>query len=617
MDRIMDVAKKSQADAIHPGYGFLSENSQFVSMCETEGITFIGPPKKAMNDLGDKINSKKIAKDAGVSLVPGFIGEVHSNEEVIKISREIGYPVMIKASAGGGGKGMRIAWNDEEALEGFRLSKQEAKSSFGDDRILIEKFIDNPRHIEFQVLCDGFGNGVYLPERECSIQRRNQKVVEEAPSPFITPEVRKKMGEQAVALALAVGYKNTGTVEFLVDKSHGFYFLEMNTRLQVEHPITEEVTGIDIVEHMIRVAAGEKLSITQKDVEPKGWAIESRVYAEDPLRNFLPSIGRLTKYKEPVEYDNKNWIRTDSGIEEGSEISMYYDPMISKLITYGENRGLAIDRMKYALDSYVVHGVNHNVSFLRDVMNNEKFISGDFSTKFIAEEYKEGFHGHVLTETERLNLLVTTAALHVLRMDRDRSIGVFKNSKLPSQVSLSLKLESEEQPVQIDVEKTDKKTLTCQIGGTRTTVNLDQWKLESDVVLANVNQSSEILQIIDKYDLGYVMQYVGTQYKVEVLSLKERELIQHMPIEKEEDQSTLLKSPMAGHLISVAVKEGDVVHIGQELAVVEAMKMQNVLRSACDGVVKKIHKQTGTSVQLDDMILEFEIEDVQQQAPSM
>ena len=419
IDKVMDAIRQTGAQAVHPGYGFLSENSKFAEALEAEGVAFVGPPVGAIEAMGDKITSKKIAQEANVSTVPGYMGLIENADEAVKISNQIGYPVMIKASAGGGGKGMRIAWNDEEAREGFQSSKNEAANSFGDDRIFIEKFVTQPRHIEIQVLCDAHGNGIYLNERECSIQRRNQKVVEEAPSPFLDEATRKAMGEQSVALARAVGYASAGTVEFIVDGDKNFYFLEMNTRLQVEHPVTELITGVDLVEQMIRVASGEKLSITQDDVQLNGWAIENRLYAEDPYRGFLPSIGRLTRYRPPAElaggllHENGKWqgdapagdgiaVRNDTGVYEGGEISMYYDPMIAKLCTWAPTRGAAIEAMRNALDGFEVEGIGHNLPFLSAVMDHAKFISGDMTTAFIEEEYPDGFQGvELASETLR------------------------------------------------------------------------------------------------------------------------------------------------------------------------------------------------------------------------
>ncbi len=432
IDKIMDAIMQSGAEAVHPGYGFLSENSKFAEALEKAGVAFIGPPVGAIEAMGDKITSKKLAQEARVSTVPGHMGLIEDADEAVKIASEIGYPVMIKASAGGGGKGMRIAWNDKDAREGFQSSKNEAKSSFGDDRIFIEKFVTQPRHIEIQVLGDKHGNCIYLGERECSIQRRNQKVIEEAPSPFLDEETRKAMGEQAVALAKAVDYSSAGTVEFIVDAEKNFYFLEMNTRLQVEHPVTELITGIDLVEQMIRVAHGEKLAIEQKDVKLNGWAIESRLYAEDPYRNFLPSIGRLTRYRPPVEgvTESGTIIRNDTGVFEGGEISMYYDPMIAKLCTWGKDRIIAIDAMRDALDAFEVEGIGHNLPFLAAVMDHERFRSGNITTAFIEEEYPEGFEGVEIRGEDRDKIAAAAAVLNMIsELRRTRLSGVLANHK--------------------------------------------------------------------------------------------------------------------------------------------------------------------------------------------
>nr|XP_020657262.1 propionyl-CoA carboxylase alpha chain, mitochondrial isoform X2 [Pogona vitticeps] len=422
MDAILEAIKKTRAQAVHPGYGFLSENKEFSRRLASEDVSFIGPDMHAIQAMGDKIESKLLAKNAKVNTIPGYDGVVKDADEAVRIAREIGYPVMIKASAGGGGKGMRIAWDDEETREGFRFSSQEAASSFGDDRLLIEKFIDNPRHIEIQVLGDKHGNALWLNERECSIQRRNQKVIEEAPSTFLDPETRRAMGEQAVALAKAVKYSSAGTVEFLVDSKKNFYFLEMNTRLQVEHPITECITSLDLVQEMIRVAKGYPLRHKQSDIPINGWAVECRVYAEDPYKSFgLPSIGRLSQYKEPLHVPG---VRVDSGVQQGSEISIYYDPMISKLITYGSNRAEALQRMEEALDNYVIRGVAHNIALLREVITHPRFIQGDINTKFLPEVYPEGFKGHKLTDPEKRELLVTAASLYVaVQLRSQRFLG--------------------------------------------------------------------------------------------------------------------------------------------------------------------------------------------------
>ncbi|MDP5347185.1 MAG: acetyl-CoA carboxylase biotin carboxylase subunit, partial [Paracoccaceae bacterium] len=429
IDKVMEAIRQTGAEAVHPGYGFLSENSKFAEALAAEGVAFIGPPVGAIEKMGDKITSKKIAAEAGVSTVPGYMGLIADADEAVKISGEIGYPVMIKASAGGGGKGMRIAWNDEEAREGFQSSKNEAASSFGDDRIFIEKFVTQPRHIEIQVLADSHGNTIYLGERECSIQRRNQKVIEEAPSPFLDAATRKAMGEQACALAAAVGYTSAGTVEFIVDGQRNFYFLEMNTRLQVEHPVTELITGVDLVEQMIRVAYGEALALKQSDVKLNGWAMESRLYAEDPYRNFLPSIGRLTRYRPPAEViEPGHVVRNDTGVYEGGEISMYYDPMIAKLCTWAPTRAEAIERMRVALDSFELEGIGHNLPFLSAVMDHPKFISGDMTTAFIAEEYPDGFVGVTLPEGELRRVAAAAAAMHrVAEIRRARVSGRMDN----------------------------------------------------------------------------------------------------------------------------------------------------------------------------------------------
>ncbi|MBV1868723.1 MAG: acetyl/propionyl/methylcrotonyl-CoA carboxylase subunit alpha, partial [Marinosulfonomonas sp.] len=429
IDKILQAVRDSGADAVHPGYGFLSENPKFAEALQAEGVAFVGPPVGAIKAMGDKITSKKIAQEANVSTVPGHMGLIEDADEAIKISNEIGYPVMIKASAGGGGKGMRIAWNDDEAREGFQSSKNEAAASFGDDRIFIEKFVTQPRHIEIQVLCDSHGNGIYLGERECSIQRRNQKVIEEAPSPFLDEATRKAMGEQAVALAQAVDYASAGTVEFIVDGEKNFFFLEMNTRLQVEHPVTELITGVDLVEQMIRVAHGEKLSIAQKDVKLNGWAMESRLYAEDPYRGFLPSIGRLSRYRPPAETASKAAVvRNDTGVYEGGEISMYYDPMIAKLCTWAPTRAKAIEEMRVALDAFEVEGIGHNLPFLSAVMDHPKFVSGNITTAFIEEEYPEGFEGVTLPEAQIRRIAAAAAAMYrVTEIRRTRVSGRMDN----------------------------------------------------------------------------------------------------------------------------------------------------------------------------------------------
>lgn len=613
MENVLKAVKETGAQAVHPGYGFLSENHHFVEALEKEGVAFIGPGSHAMLAMGDKIESKKLAKKAGVNVIPGFLGEVHDDAEVLKIANEIGYPVMIKASAGGGGKGMRIAWNDEEAKEGFRLSKQEAMSSFGDDRMLIEKFIDNPRHIEIQVLSDGQGTTLYFNERECSIQRRNQKVLEEAPSPFLDEATRKAMGEQAVRLAEAVGYKSAGTVEMLVDSQRNFYFLEMNTRLQVEHPITEYITGHDLVEHMIRIAAGEKLKITQKDIGINGWATEARVYAEDPFRNFLPSIGRLDRYIEPSLEGGD--VRIDGGVEEGSDISVFYDPLICKLVTHGKDRAESIQRMKRALDSYVIRGVTNNAAFLRAVMEHPRYNEGSLSTKFIAEEWPNGFHGYILTEQQETDLVAAVSALHLARVRRDASVeGKVASYKAPTQLDLVVTIPAhagtkeakEAKEVPVKVQYVNDGTVELTFNGETLTVQ-HNWAVDTPVFNGTVDGREVVVQLFAKpVALKYRFLYFGTQFEIGVYTPRERELARLMPAPQVMDTVNFLRSPMPGSVISVNVKVGDKVVLGQELAVVEAMKMQNVLRSARDGIVKAVKVTPGKQVAVDEVLIEFE-----------
>eukprot|EP00742_Colponemidia_sp_Colp-10_P002013 GILJ01002150.1.p1 GENE.GILJ01002150.1~~GILJ01002150.1.p1 ORF type:complete len:709 (-),score=129.47 GILJ01002150.1:82-1896(-) len=585
MDVILQACKDSGAEAVHPGYGFLSENRHFQKMLQDNGIVFIGPSTHAIEAMGDKIESKKLAKAAGVNTVPGYLGEVHDDAEVLKIAREIGYPVMIKASAGGGGKGMRIAWNDDEAKLGFRLSRDEAKASFGDDRIFIEKFIEEPRHIEFQILGDLHGNVVYLPERDCSIQRRNQKVIEEAPSTSLDEKTRRAMGEQAVALAKAVDYHTTGTVEFLVDKKKGFYFLEMNTRLQVEHPITEMITGLDLVEQMIRVAAGHKLQFRQEDIKIDGWAMETRVYAEDPLRGFLPSIGFLTSYQEPPM---KEGLRIDTGVSDGTEISMYYDPMICKLITHGKTRKEAIAMMTSALDNYVIRGVGHNAAFCRAVYTNPTFVEGRLSTKFIPEQFPQGFKGVQLTDDKKKLLAAIVGACHI-----QQTMFVTRTSSC--------------------VIRLDGSAYTVDMHNDGVTVDGQNYALDQAedvsqhfVFAGTVNGQEVAVQQLKKNALGYDVQFEGAQLTVECLTQQQADLIKYMPAKQTINVAKVLQSPMPGAVVSVAVKAGDEVVIGQELAVVEAMKMQNVLRASANGKVKKVTVKPGSTVAVDEILVEFE-----------
>uniref|UniRef100_A0A7N8Y222 Propionyl-CoA carboxylase alpha chain, mitochondrial n=1 Tax=Mastacembelus armatus TaxID=205130 RepID=A0A7N8Y222_9TELE len=601
MDAIMNAIRVTGAEAVHPGYGFLSENKEFAKRLAAEGVTFIGPDTHAIQAMGDKIESKLIAKAAKVNVIPGFDGVVKTAEEAVKIAQDTGYPVMIKASAGGGGKGMRIAWNDEETREGFRFSSQEAASSFGDDRLLIEKYIDNPRHIEIQVLADQHGNALWLNERECSVQRRNQKVVEEAPSTFLDPVTRQAMGEQAVQLAKAVKYSSAGTVEFLVDSKKNFYFLEMNTRLQVEHPITECITGLDLVEQMIRVANGYQLQHKQEDIPINGWAIETRVYAEDPYKSFgLPSVGWLSQYQEPL---NLAYVRVDSGIQEGSDISIYYDPMISKLITYGATRAEALARMEDALDNYVVRGVTHNISLLREIITHPRFISGDISTNFLPDIYPNGFKGHELEVDERRELLASAAALYITTQLRSQRVLA---STTPMECRhWELCLELGEECHAVEVTKSGN-VCTVEIDGVRLEVK-GQWNLASPLLPLTINGTNRMLQCLSRDASGrIVLQYLGTLFKVRVLSKLAAKLNSYMPEKVPEDTSSILRSPMPGTVVAVSVKPGDTVAEGQEICVIEAMKMQNSLTASKQAKVKNVHCKPGETVGEGDLLIELD-----------
>ncbi len=619
IDKVMDAIRQTGAQAVHPGYGFLSENAKFAEALEAEGVVFVGPPKGAIEAMGDKITSKKIAQEAGVSTVPGYMGLIEDADEAVKISQQIGYPVMIKASAGGGGKGMRIAWNDEEAREGFQSSKNEAANSFGDDRIFIEKFVTQPRHIEIQVLCDTHGNGIYLGERECSIQRRNQKVVEEAPSPFLDEATRRAMGEQAVALAMAVGYASAGTVEFIVDGDKNFYFLEMNTRLQVEHPVTELITGVDLVEQMIRVAAGEPLSITQDDVKLTGWAIENRLYAEDPYRNFLPSIGRLTRYRPPQEVaagpllENDKWqgdapsgemaVRNDTGVFEGGEISMYYDPMIAKLCTWAPTRAQAIEAMRVALDSFEVEGIGHNLPFLSAVMDHPKFVSGDMTTAFIAEEYPYGFNGVELPEGDLRRIAASCAAMHrVAEIRRTRVSGRMDNHERKVGKRWVVTLQGQEYAVQVNADR-DGATVKFE-DGAALRVSSD-WTPGDQLAVLDVDGSPLVLKA-GKISGGFRIRNRGADLKVHVRRPRAAELAKLMPEKLPPDTSKMLLCPMPGLIVKIDIEVGQEVQEGQALCTVEAMKMENILRAERRGVVTKINAGPGDSLAVDDVIMEFE-----------
>ena len=604
IDKILDAIKQTGAEAVHPGYGFLSERAEFAEALSKLGVAFIGPPVGAIEAMGDKITSKKLAAKAGVSTVPGYMGLIDDAEHAVKIASEIGYPVMIKASAGGGGKGMRIAWNDEEARDGFQSSRNEAAASFGDDRIFIEKFVTQPRHIEIQVLGDTHGNCIYLNERECSIQRRNQKVIEEAPSPFLDAETRKAMGEQAVALAKAVDYCSAGTVEFIVDGERNFYFLEMNTRLQVEHPVTELITGVDLVEQMIRVAAGEPLSITQSDVGINGWAIESRLYAEDPYRNFLPSIGRLTRYRPPEEVAaDAIAVRNDTGVFEGGEISMYYDPMIAKLCTWAPDRASAIEAMRNALDGFEVEGIGHNLPFLSAVMDHPRFISGEITTAFIAEEYPEGFGGAALPLDTMKRLAALAVRLHVMTEERATQIsGAMANHRRALGRDWVVRLDNTEFKVSVDQNPGESDVLFED--GTSFQVASD-WL--PGQILARGEIDGEALIAKVQSMPGYMrMRHRGADLKVRVYSPRHAELAALMHEKLPPDTSKMLLCPMPGLVVSINVKEGDEVFDGQSLCTVEAMKMENVLRAERKAVVSKIIAKAGDSLAVDEIIMEFE-----------
>lgn len=601
--KVISAVKKTNAQAVHPGYGFLSENAKFAQSLSDIGVTFIGPPQNAIESMGDKITSKKIAQEAGVNTVPGYMGVIKDENEALSISEKIGYPVMIKASAGGGGKGMRIAWNDSEVKEGFQSSKNEAASSFGDDRIFIEKFVTQPRHIEIQVLADTKGNCIYLGERECSIQRRNQKVVEEAPSSFLDEKTRRKMGEQACNLAKAVGYSSAGTVEFIVDKDKNFYFLEMNTRLQVEHPVTELITGIDLVEQMILVAAGKPLSITQKDIKLTGWAIESRLYAEDPYRNFLPSIGRLTRYRPPAEIKDKHSIvRNDTGVYEGGEISMYYDPMIAKLCTWAPDRAKAIEQMRIALDRFEVEGIGHNLPFLSAVMDHKKFISGKITTAFIAEEYSEGFTGVDLNDDKIKDLAACAAAMN--------RVAEIRRTKISGRMDNHERRVGDDWVVQVAGKVFLVHVLADTAGANVIFEDETSIRISGDWLpgkkLANMTAGDKNLVIkINKITGGFRMRTRGADLKVLVRTPRQAELSKHMQEKLPPDTSKMLLCPMPGLLVKIDVEIGQEVQEGQPLCTVEAMKMENILRAERKGVVAKINSSVGDSLAVDDIILEF------------
>lgn len=610
-DKIIAACKQTGAEAVHPGYGFLSERTSFAEALAKENIAFIGPPINAIAAMGDKIESKKLALKAGVNVVPGFVGEIDDTEHAVRISAEIGYPVMMKASAGGGGKGMRLAYNEQDVREGFEATKREGLNSFGDDRVFIEKFILNPRHIEIQILGDQFGNILYLNERECSIQRRHQKVVEEAPSPFVTPKMRKAMGEQCVALSRAVGYYSAGTVELIVSgadpSGESFYFLEMNTRLQVEHPVTECITGIDLVEQMIRVAAGEKLAMTQEDIKIDGWAIENRVYAEDPYRGFLPSTGRLTRYRPPVEgwtddgaengRRGVDGIRVDDGVYDGGEVSMFYDPMIAKLITWGQTRDEAADLQIAALDRFEIEGLGHNIDFVSAIMQHPRFRSGELTTGFIAEEYPDGFQGAASSPELVKSLAAIAGFVATAEADRARHVDGQLGDTLPPPSRWQVKIADAVH----DIEMID--------GEMHVNGALFELSMEYDpgdrIIEAEVD-GDELAVKITKTRNGFNLSTRGAKHVARVLPGHIAHLATHMIEKTPPDLSKFLICPMPGLLTTLHVSEGDVVEAGQPLAVVEAMKMENILRAEKTGTVKLVNAKAGDSLAVDAVILEME-----------
>ncbi|MET1113314.1 MAG: acetyl/propionyl/methylcrotonyl-CoA carboxylase subunit alpha [Allosphingosinicella sp.] len=599
---IIDACRATGAEAVHPGYGFLSERESFARALEEAGIAFIGPPPGAIAAMGDKIESKKLAREAGVSVVPGFVGEIDDTEHAVRIAGEIGYPVMMKASAGGGGKGMRLAYSETDVREGFEATKREGLASFGDDRVFIEKFVENPRHIEIQLIGDKGGNLLYLGERECSVQRRHQKVVEEAPSPFVTPEMRKAMGEQAVALAQAVGYFSAGTVEFIAGGDRSFYFLEMNTRLQVEHPVTEEVTGLDLVELMIRVAAGEDLPLSQEEVRLNGWAVENRVYAEDPYRGFLPSTGRLVRYRAPRESDEaEGRTRVDDGVEEGGEVSMFYDPMIAKLITWAPTREAAIDRQVEALDSFVLEGIGHNVDFLSALMQHPRFREGRLTTGFIAEEYPEGFEGAPADDRLIEDLAAIGAMLAMETEARACSVSGQLGAPVAPPEERVVRLAGRSFALRFD--GFDGGLLAYLDEGEGREL-IGRWEPGQRLFKGMIDGRSRIVQVARR-GRQWRLTTRGASHLVEVLPAHVGELSRFMIEKVPPDLSRFLLCPMPGLLTALNVGEGDKVEAGQPLAVVEAMKMENILRAEKAGVVKAVSAKPGDSLAVDAVILEF------------
>ncbi len=612
MDRIIQACKDTGAEAVHPGYGFLSENEQFARRCEEEGIVFIGPKHQSIAAMGDKIASKKLALEAKVNTIPGFNEAIEKADDAVKIAQGIGYPVMIKASAGGGGKGLRVAFNDKEALEGFTACRTEALNSFGDDRVFIEKFVEGPRHIEIQVLGDSQGNVVYLGERDCSIQRRHQKVIEEAPSPFIDPVTRKAMGEQAVSLAKAVNYQSAGTVEFVVGKDKSFYFLEMNTRLQVEHPVTEGITGLDLVEQMIRVAAGEELAFKQEDIKLDGWSMECRINADDPFRNFLPSTGRLVKYRPPAEVDG---VRVDTGVYEGGEIPMYYDSMIAKLIVHGKDRTEAIEKMRFALNDFVIRGIHSNIPFQAALLQHPRFVSGDFTTGFIAEEYPDGFKKDSVQPADPKRLAALAAFMryryleHIQMIDGQlaghemtiaKKFVVVTGTRVGSSDDIQeirIRIELKDGVYSVYIEEDDDVSRYNIVSN---------WRPGELCLRATINGTHKITAQVERKGVKYALVLDGAHYECMVLSPLGAELQRRMLVKVPPDTSKLVMSPMPGLLTNVSVKVGDIVTAGQKLAAIEAMKMENTLVAAQDGVVAEISANVGESLAVDQLIIRFE-----------
>ncbi len=612
MDRIIQACKDTGAEAVHPGYGFLSENEQFARRCEEEGIVFIGPKHQSIAAMGDKIASKKLALEAKVNTIPGFNEAIEKAEDAVKIAQGIGYPVMIKASAGGGGKGLRVAFNDKEAFEGFTACRTEALNSFGDDRVFIEKFVEGPRHIEIQVLGDAHGNVVYLGERDCSIQRRHQKVIEEAPSPFIDPATRKAMGEQAVALAKAVNYQSAGTVEFVVGKDKSFYFLEMNTRLQVEHPVTEGITGLDLVEQMIRVAAGEKLAFKQDDIKLNGWSMECRINADDPFRNFLPSTGRLVKYRPPEELDG---VRVDTGVYEGGEIPMYYDSMIAKLIVHGKDRTEAIEKMRAALNDFVIRGIHSNIPFQAALLQHPRFVSGDFTTGFIAEEYPDGFKKDSVQPADPKRLAALAAFMryryleHIKMIDGQlagHEMTIAKKFVVVTGTRVGSSEEIQEIPVRVDLKEGVYSVYIEEASDVSRYNIVSNWRPGELCLRATINGTHKITAQVERKGVKYALVLDGAHYECMVLSPLGAELQRRMLVKVPPDTSKLVMSPMPGLLTNISVKVGEAVTAGQKLAAIEAMKMENTLVAAQDGVVAEICANVGESLAVDQLIIRFE-----------